>query len=344
MYLSKNILKYKHMKYLSKILLLYALGLSACTGTKTPEASSPLFKPTPVVELTCDGIRVAHLNTEFLFDGMGDEGGADFDWKGDPTKAAGHRKKVGEVIKSLNADVIHLAEVENTEVLEALIAESMPGKGYKVYFVQGEDSFLGQDVAVISRIPITETGRSNDRVKVGDTDRVYGVSKNLYARFNIGDQPVTLIGLHFLAQPDNIERKPQREAQAEVIRRIAERETKMGRAVIVTGDFNDFDDAILDRNGNRPISSVMQTIKAVGRTTTDDDLHNIMADVPQILRFTSLWDKNQDNIATVNELSAIDHMLVSKSLYGRLRSIGFIHSYNPLEVTDHFPVTACFSK
>ncbi|MBN8587885.1 MAG: endonuclease/exonuclease/phosphatase family protein [Rhodothermia bacterium] len=332
------------MKNLLKFLLLAFLGLTACSGPKTPETSAPLFKPDPIVELKCDGIRVAHLNVEFLFDGVGDEGGADFDWKGDPVKAAEHRKRVGDVLKNLNADVIHLAEVENAEVLEALIQESMPNKGYKVHFVQGEDSFLGQDVAVISRIPITESGRSNDRVKVGDTDRVYGVSKNLYVRFNIGDLPVSLVGLHFLAQPDNIERKPQREAQAEVIRRVAEREAKLGRAVIVTGDFNDFDDVVLDRNGNRPISSVLQTIKAVGRSTTEDDLHNIMADIPQALRFTSLWDKNQDNIATQNELSAIDHMLISRSLYGRLRSIGFIHSYNPLEVTDHFPVTACFAK
>lgn len=333
------------MKRIAVRLLLigFAFFGASCSTTKPLFTEADLYKPNAVTNLTCDGVRIASFNTEFMFDGTGDEGGATFDWKGSVEMATEHRRNVGQVIRSLNADVILLAEVENAEVAQALVDDTLIGMGYKVYFVQGKDTFTGQDVAVISRIPITETGRSDDEVRVGTTTRTYGVSKNLYARFNIGSVPVTLIGVHLLAQPMSVERKPQREAQAEVIRRMVEAEIKNGREVIVAGDFNDFDNETLDRNFNVPISDVLRTIKSAGRGT-EDDLHNLLADVPQSIRFTSLYDSNNDHVALWREMSAIDHMLLSPKLYNRVLSVGYIHAHNPFTITDHFPVTACLAK
>lgn len=325
------------------LLVSWAL-IEGCTGVKPANPTDPagLFKPSTTKVEACDGLRVATLNTEFLFDGKDPDGGADFDWKNNPTAAAAHRQKVGKVVKALNADVILLAEVENEAVVQALVDESLAGMGYQVYFVQGNDTFTGQDLAIVSRVPIGETARSDEQLLIEGTNRKYGVSKNLLARFEWGGLQMSFIGVHFLANPSSNERKPQRETQAEVIRRMVARELELGRAVIVGGDFNDYDEASLDRSGSVPISNVLRIIKSAGKDASDD-LRNLLGEVPQKERFTSHYDKNEDNIATWNEFTAIDHLLVSPVLYRRLRSVQYLHPYDPTEVTDHFPLTACFS-
>ena len=175
------------------------------------------------------------------------------------------------------------------------------------------------------------------RTTVGVTDRQYGVSKNVWARMTIDGTPVTVVGVHFLAQPDNPERRPQREAQAEVIRRLVAREVGMGREVVVLGDFNDNDDEVLDRRGSVPISNVLATIKRAGEGDADD-LVNVIGDVPQAMRFTNLYDRNNDEVVGPDDLSAIDHILLSPALYARVRDVRYVHAHDPFEVTDHFPI------
>jgi endonuclease/exonuclease/phosphatase family metal-dependent hydrolase len=329
--------------FLMSICLSWML-LTGCTTSKTVVVGAEdKFVPETPTRLTCDGTRIASFNGEFLFDGEGDEGSASFEWKGNPSLSREHRDKVAQVIRNVNADVLLMAEVENENVLQKMVSESLSDMGYKIYFVQGQDSFTGQDVAVLSRLPIEKTGRSNERAKVGDSDQLYGVSKNLYARLTISGIPTTIIGIHFLAQPSNSERKAQREAQAEVMHQLALQEAQAGRAVIFMGDYNDYDDQTLDRNASVPISNVLKTLKSMG-AGTEDDLHNLIADVPQVQRFSSLWDKNNDDVATWNEFTAIDHILMSPVLYRKVRSVRYVHAHDPTAVTDHFPVTACLAR
>ena len=179
-------------------------------------------------------------------------------------------------------------------------------------------------------------------VEEGDLAGV-GVSKNLWARLTIGGVPTTIIAVHFLARPDDTSRKDRREAQAEVIRRLAERELAAGRAVAVVGDFNDFDDATLDRNGSRPITDVMARIKSAGPSPTDD-LTNVLADVPQSERFTAFWDRDRDDRVEEGELSAIDHILLSPALYRRVREVRFVHAHDPRRVSDHFPIVVTLAE
>ena len=51
-----------------------------------------------------------------------------------------------------------------------------------------------------------------DRAPVGVAGAPYGVSKNLWARLTLLGRPTTVVGVHFLAQPDNPERRPRRDA------------------------------------------------------------------------------------------------------------------------------------
>ena len=302
-------------------------------GGNGPEAFAPSGPP----QYRTEGIRIATFNGEFLFDGEGEEGGADFPWKSNPVAARAHRDLVAGVIRQLDADIVVITETETKGVLEMMIAESLSGLGYTAYLVEGRDTFTRQNVGLLSRLPIEDVGRTSELLPVGLTDRLYGVSKNIWAHLTIAGVPATLIGVHFLARPDDIERKPRREVQAEVIRRLVAQEAEAGRAVIALGDFNDFDDATLDIRGSRPITDVLERIKSAG-PGADDDLINVLDDVPQRERFTSFYDRNDDGRIDPGEFSAIDHILLSPELYRRLREVHFVHAHDPRLVSDHFPV------
>lgn len=340
----------KHMAWKRKswlsACLLVIVGLVGCASpfkkAVTEEPSSIVdsfaFEPeAPPVFTYAEGLRITALNTEFMFDGTGDEGEATFPHKGDPEKARAHRDRIGRVIRMLDADVVLLVEVENREVMQLLIEESLSDLSYEAYFVQGQDMFTGQDVGLLSRVPIEYIGRTDERAPVGVSNSTYGVSKNLYARLNLGVVPTTIIGLHFLARPDDPTRLEKREAQAAVISQLVEQEIEAGRAVVVLGDFNDFDDEVLDIRGSQPITKVLSRIKAAG-PGEEDDLHNVIADVSPRERYTAHWDRNRNEVVEFDELSAIDHILLSPELYRRVREVVYVQAHDPLTYTDHFPI------
>ncbi len=304
--------------------------------------SGPEFRPSAAPQFRFDGIRFAVLNAEFLFDGVGNEGEATFPHKGNPALAKEHRDQVGAVVRTLDADIVLVVEVENLNTLELIITESLSDLGYSAYLVDGVDYFTGQDVGILSRLPIDEVERT-DLLARGSADAaLQNVSKHIIARLTIGGIPTTLIGLHFLARPSDPGRRVRRQGQAEVIRQVVVMEQAKGREIIVAGDFNDFDESIRDRNGNQPITDVLQRIKSAG-PGPEDDLRNLIAEVPQSSRFTALWDRNGNQRSEIDELSALDHVLVSSGLYRRVREVRYVQSHDPLTVTDHFPIVVSFA-
>lgn len=321
------------------------LLLGACAAPDPQDDGAvPDFAIEDAPVWTVDGIRVATFNGEFLFDGVGDEGEATFDWKGDPAKARAHRDAVGAVVRSLDADLVVMPETEHLEALQMLVDESLADMGYRAVLVDGLDSFTGQDVGLLSRFPIEDAGRTNLRLPVGISDQTYGVSKNLWARLTLPDgTPVTVIGVHFLARPDAVDRRDRRETQAEVIRQLVEDEQAAGREIIALGDFNDLDEAVLDRRGSVPITDVMATVKRAG-PSPDDDLVNVLGDVPQAQRFTSFYDRDRDGAFDRGEFSAIDHVLLSPALYRRVLEVRYVHAHDPRRVSDHFPVVVTLAE
>jgi endonuclease/exonuclease/phosphatase family metal-dependent hydrolase len=306
-------------------------------GARCPEGA---FDAAAFPPPTADGqVRLATLNAEFLFDGVDGDGRASFDWKDDARLAFEHMECVADVIAGLDADVVMLQEVENESVAQRLAAELLPQMGYRVYFEQGKDTFTGQDIALLARVPVSEIGRTDARAPVAGTESdTYGVSKNLWARAQVDGVETTLIGLHLLSRPDDADRKPSREAQAEVIRQLVEEETSAGRAVVVLGDFNDFD-PMGDRDGSQPITDVLARIKSAGPAPSDD-LVNVMQRADPSRRYTAFYDRNRNDAVDTDsrELSAIDHILLSPSLAERVVRVDFVHGYDPRRVTDHFPV------
>ena len=163
------------------------------------------------------------LNAEWLFDGI-DEARFDTAPQSE-AEAEQHLTEIADYLRSLDADYISLAEVEDLSVLEDL--NVLLSDAYHPVFVQGLDTYTGQDVGALSRSAVTRAGRSDERAAypvAGSTlyavrgDK--GVSKHYWAEIELLGVPVTVIGVHFLAIPNDPKRASQREAQASVIRSL----------------------------------------------------------------------------------------------------------------------------
>jgi len=171
-----------------------------------------------------------------------------------------------------------------------------------------------------------------------------GVSKHFISRFNVaGLGRISIIGLHFLAFPTTADRCIRREAQASVIRSIAQIERNAGYEPVILGDFNDYDSDILDASNSVPTSRVFEFLKYSGSSKI---MYNVVEKVTvRSQRYSSWWDKDNNCILAPGELTLIDHMLVSPSLWSRISGVTIynqvIQECESLH-SDHYPIKATF--
>lgn len=289
-------------------------------------------------------LTIMTFNTEFLWDGIAPEEGnsqVKFDWKGDEIKAAAHMLKIAEVIRKNNADIINLVEVENLAALTLFNNEFLMGMGYKPYLVDGKDTFTGQDVALLTRIDPEDNKTFFDGREGTSANVSKSVSKNYVARIRVGNYKLAFIGLHFLAIPTDERRRLDRQAQADAIKQIALEQLAAGYSLIVWGDFNDYDveDISRDVNDHQPITSVLANIRLLDRNTELDDLVNVAKFIEKSKRYTAWYDANRNGkIDYPGDYSSIDHILLSPELAGRIVNTYIQQDYNPMEVSDHFPI------
>lgn len=232
------------------------------------------------------------LNAEFLWDGVDPEEGSSqvsFPWKGSQTEAEEHMEKVAEIIIRANPDIINLVEVENLQSLTTFNDRFLVGRGYRPFFVQGGDTFTGQDVVLLTRIDPDGGAiqRSDIQGTSGGVNK--SVSKNYFATINVDGLKLGFIGLHFLAQPLSTQRRLEREAQADAIRKLAlnMKTNNSQLQFVILGDFNDFDghfNAALNQDDrdhidSTPISNVLRTIRELSPTDANDDLVNEMVPI-----------------------------------------------------------------
>lgn len=309
------------MKRLIPILLLL---LAACDGAPpvAPSADSPTTPPsaTSPAGPTESELTLLHWNVEFLWDGVEPEDGdADirFPWRGSPEKAATHMEEIARTIRRVDADLVNLVEVEDERALRTFVERHLAGLGYRPYFVEGTDTATGQDVALLSRFEVASFGRDPRRGRSGTTRKA--VSKNYVATLDLptsaGTKKLGLVGLHFLANPTRENRIGPREAQADAVRGMAVELASQGRSMIVWGDFNDFDGPLDDAKGSRPITRVLEWIRALDPDDPSDDLVNALARVPRAERVTSRGPFG----------NAIDHVLLSPDLAAAIERVEVLH-------------------
>lgn len=304
-------------------------------------------------------LKVATFNAAFLF--LGTEThtlacpGADCPWT-TAADAQSHVSQIASVIKDLDADIIQMNEVEDCTVLDAVITqlEALGDSTYKPYLVKGTDTSTGQNSALLTRIdPVVDLQRTETRASIpvsGSTcpsasgySSSKGVSKHFYTTFNVTgfSKPITLVGAHLLANPENKARCFEREAQATVLADLADAAVAEGHHAIITGDLNDWSADVLDKNSNAPISAVLSIL-------TGSNFVQVASKVSQSDRYTEWYDEDNDCVYETTEVSSLDHILVSKSLSSALKSVSFNHDLYTTSCSgynsDHYPVSIVLNK
>ncbi|CAK9113087.1 Uncharacterized protein SCF082_LOCUS52428 [Durusdinium trenchii] len=202
-------------------------------------------------------LTVATWNVEWLFDGIDDP---------PPTPAldaaavSSKVKAVADVLDKLDADIIHLAEVENCMILESVGRRL--NRSYQPFMIAGTDTYLRQQVALLSQIGPKSIRRSRERADLPG-GKSTGISKHLVADFAVGGRDLQILGLHLKARPHQLDARLQREGQARIAQRIIGKALQLGKDVIVLGDLNDFDSDAPGPGGEKPSSSVLGMLKDV---------------------------------------------------------------------------------
>ncbi|DAZ97333.1 TPA: hypothetical protein N0F65_003697 [Lagenidium giganteum] len=262
-------------------------------------------------------LKYATYNVEFLFlQGLGRLScpGSDCPWK-NVDMAKKHIKQIAANLHQLDADIFQLNEVEDCNVLNALVRElhALGDDTYKPYLVKGTDSTTGQNSALLTRVdPSVDLQRSDATVDVPvanskcpsspddtlSTEAGKSLSKHFYTTFNVAgfSKPITVVGTHLLAHPQDNRRCVEREGQATIVAQIAQDALDQGNHVIISGDMNDFSEDVPDRNNNMPISNVLGIM-------TGTSFINVGEKVPQASRYTEWWDKNKDCVYELTEVT-----------------------------------------
>ena len=97
----------------------------------------------------------------------------------------------------------------------------------------------------------------------------------------------------------------------------------------------------MDANNNKPTSMVLDIIKGNAGTYSGKYVLKTAEDkIPQNLRFSDWWDKNNNCQSTPMEFSLIDHILLTPFLYDKILKAYIYQGYPEFCGTynsDHYP-------
>jgi exonuclease III len=298
-------------------------------------------------------IRLVQYNAEWLFidhySGF-DCPGSQCTWK-NLTEAETHMSYVSKIVADLNPDIINICEVEGCDELN-ILADTLDGS-YKSYLKKGTDTSTGQNVGMLTRIdPLKDLYRTENRYDypISGSNCGYtgapgnaGVSKHYITEFLFQNMSVAFISAHLLAIPDDPSRCSQREAQASILQGIISDFISRKYEVIMLGDFNDYDNEILDVNSNKPISKILDILKGnYGDLAGTYLLYSAAEMMNQTERYSEWWDSdNNCNTASKSDYSMIDHILVTELIRKNIVNTFIYHEYNEYcgkYDSDHYPV------
>lgn len=307
-----------------------------------------------------DRLVIATWNLEWFFDDhTGDNyqplpkqqaapSAADWEWK-----LAG----VANVIAQIKPTILALQEVENRRVLFYLTRKlkTEHGLDYTVAFVEGDDYFTEQDVAVLAQSGLVGFGCKRQTREMFDSREFYNVSKHIFCSFEWTAADTTLelmlVNVHFRAMPDAA---PIRQRQSRLIRRWIDDTIRAGRHVVVLGDINTeetYETATAD--GDIGILRGLSTPRA------GDDLADLFQFHQGQWKETHLIHKQFDHILVTPSLLkpppqgagfAFDRVEIRRDLV--IRGAGQDKEHQDeywkipaaeRDVSDHYPVVAEFS-
>ena len=229
-------------------------------------------------------ITVASWNVQNLFDTH-----KDTDEPGEPvlTDKQLHIKltKLAEVIRTLQADIVGLVEVENRNLLRKLCTEYLPEDRYDYFMLIEETDRRGIDVAMISKLPFTAFSFA-----------IPGHTRGILAcRFTYDGDPFYVLVNHWKSHIDGGGEIRMACAQrtVELTRDVLPRYEGHAVPMLIVGDLNDSDDA----------ESVL-TLEQAGLT-------NMLKELPQSKRWTMPWWNARDKKV---EYDAFDHVFANAEM------------------------------
>jgi len=303
-------------------------------------------------------LRLVQYNVEWLFIDYYSPMNCPGDgctWK-NLTEAQNHMDVIAKRIKEINPDIINFCEVEGCDELNML--KNKLDNSYVPYLKKGTDSSTGQNVGMLTRVdPIKSLYRSELKYKypiVGSncgytgSGGSSGVSKHYITEYELNGMNIAFISAHLLAIPKDPPRCAQREAQASVLQSVIYDFINRNYEIIMLGDFNDYDNEILDINNNKPTSAVLDILKGLkGELAGKYELYSSAETIVQNERYSDWWDSdNNCNTSSIKDYSMIDHILVTEKIRKNINNTFIYHGYNEFcgkYDSDHFPVVVDFN-
>jgi len=261
-----------------------------------------------------------------------------------------HMDYVTNVINDLQPDIVNICEVEGCDELNMLVEQL--GENYVPYLKNGTDTSTGQNVGIVTKVdPTVDLYRSEERIAYpledsqcgSSANGTTGVSKHYITEFVLGDINIAIIGAHLLAIPTDPDRCSKREAQSQVLQNIVSSYIDKKYEIILLGDFNDYDNEIMDVNFNKPLSMVLDILKGnAGSKKGTYSLTNIAYKMQQEDRFSDWWDSdNNCETSSSKDYSMIDHILVTSNIDEKIVNAFIHHDYDEYcgkMNSDHYPV------
>jgi len=303
--------------------------------------------------LNKDKLRIVQYNVEWLFidyySAMNCPGSG-CTWANE-SEANIHMDYVTKVVQDLDPDIINFCEIEGCDELN-ILKDKLDGN-YLPYLIKGTDTSTGQNVGMLTRVdPLVSLYRTNITYNypLSDSQCGYtgpvkssGVSKHYITKFQFKEYNIAFIAAHLIAIPTDSSRCAQREAQASVLQQTILQLIGLGYEVIMLGDFNDYDNEVLDLNNNKPISMVLDIVKGnKGYFAGYYTLYNIAEEIEQKNRYSDWWDSdNNCSTSSQKDFSMIDHILVTDGIRKNIDNVFIYHAYNEYcgkYNSDHYPV------
>ncbi len=304
-------------------------------------------------------LTIATWNLEWFFDDHVEDSYADLaKTQAAPTRADWDWKLSGvaAAIAKMEPTILCLQEIENRRVLYYLMRQLRDEHQlqYKIAYIEGEDFFTEQDVAILYLSGMVEYSRREQTQEDRKSKEFYHLPKHLIGKFVWGSgshrDSFTLINLHLRAMPEGA---AIRQRQAALVRHWLREEVSRGEQVVIIGDLNS-NESFEETTPTGDIG----TLRGLNTPDTADDLIDLHAFLAVENRPTHIVQKSFDRILVSPTLISDEpnrtdlvfkQVTVPKELVIRGKEIDKDHMNiywqipaEERDVSDHWPILAEF--